>query len=220
MYCNIINPHQLGNAIISIQYLENKTILNAIVWPPEYILFMYTYPHSYQVNTLSAYHRDLAEVKNLRQRKNSVTDVTPCYWERRYLESNLEWTDIDYGSNLDYWLEDDVNNEIVIVDREDSSPKQKSLEIIEDHGLDNWVSDDEESLQMYKVHPEVITDHHHLESWSDRVNTESDKDKIPYSNHLSHSSSSTSSHKDLSGHDMMITVDSPTVDTAPVPNLV
>lgn len=181
---------------------------------------IYYYPHSYQVNTLSAYHRDLAK-GNPRQGKNSVTDATPCrYWERQYLESNLKWTDTDYGSNLDYWLEDDVNNEMVIVGREDSSPKQKSLEVIEDQGLDNWVSDDEESLQMYDVHPEVITDHHHLESWNDHLNTESDKDKIPYSNHSSHSSSNTSSHKDLSDHDIMITVDSPIVDTAPVPNLV
>ena len=110
----------------------------------------------------------------------------------------------------------------MIVDREDSSPKQRSLE---DHSLDNWVSDDEESLQMFKAHPEVIPDHHpdKLENWSDRVNAESDKDEISCSNHLSHSSSSTSSHMDL--NDIMITVDSPTVDStadnpAPIPNLV
>jgi len=183
---------------------RNKTILNVTVWPPEYIIFMY--PHSYQVDTLPAYNRDLAKAKNLRQ-KNSVTDFTPCYWERRYLESNLKW--IDTGSNLDYWLDYDVNDEI---DRKDSSPNQKSLEVIEDHGLDNWVSDDEESLQMYKVHPPP-------ESWSNRVNTESDKDEFPCSNHLSHSSSSTSNHKSPS--DITITADSPTVDNpAPVPNLV
>ena len=148
------------------------------------------------------YDKDLITVKK------SKTLVKPHYLEKRYLESNLKWMDSDYGSDLDYWLEDSASDEIV---SEISSPNQKSLEAVEDNRLDNWVSDDEESLQLYEVHPEVIPTLH-PDSWSERVNIESDKDKILCQNQLSHCSSSTSSdHKDPSD----ITVDSSSADNSP-----